>query len=216
MRLLALVCFVVVLVLSPVMAQEVSDEDLARFIRLGIDDKHDDIQAGCMARASGWDGFLQAAATENVETYSVGVSTWLFRVAMEAHVTSQRLLPAPTVDEMRALEQDLVVVSVSPLALTMTGARLLNHIDHVVLRARGDKSNRTVVQPLEVATQDTHTYENLFGASVEASGVLATFEAAPVLEIARLRDVEVLIMTTGGQRKCHVDDKKVRRQFNIW
>ena len=215
--LVGLMLLAVLLAGMPALAQEASDEVLQRFITIGSDDRFDDIQAGCMARTSGWGGLLQVAGTGNVEQYSVGATTWLARVTLEARAAAEKLLPEPPIEDMRLMETErLFVVSISPVALNMTGAALLKDIEHVVLRPRGDGKNEHVVQPREVTAAETMTYENLFGASYNATGVLATFDSTPVLEMAQRKDVEVVIITSGGQRKCNIDDKKIRRQFGIW
>ena len=130
--LVELMLLAVLLAGMPALAQEASDEVLQRFITIGSDDKFDDIQAGCMARTSGWGGLLQVAGTGNVEQYSVGATTWLARVALEARAAAEKLLPEPPIEDMRLMETErLFVVSISPVALNMTGAALLKDIEHV-------------------------------------------------------------------------------------
>ena len=198
--------------------QDVSDVTLQRFIDIGGDDDFGDIRASCRARPSGWGGFLSAAAGAGTRSYSVSLTTWLGRVALEAMSRESKLLPLPTPDDMRLLaEAPSVVVSVSPMALDMPSAALLADIEHVVLRLRGDDDNETVIQPTAVDAADTMQFSNLFGASYEATGIIAAFDAEPVLALAREKDLTAVLITPGGdQIRCNLDDRKIKRQFGIW
>ena len=98
----------------------------------------------------------------------------------------------------------------------MSGAANLaaEPVKHVVLRPHGAKNGRGTIQPLEVAQANSVTYQNLFGARFEATGVVALFDSAAVLQVARRKDVEVVIVTSDGEMKCKLDDKRIRRGYN--
>ena len=73
-------------------------------------------------------GLIQASPP----ALSVGATTWLARVALEARAAAEKLLPEPPIEDMRLMETErLFVVSISPVALNMTGAALLKDIEHV-------------------------------------------------------------------------------------
>ena len=202
---------------GPVTAQEVSDAVLQRYIDIGAEDNFGDIRASCTAKAGGWTQALQQLGTGSVEQYSVGGTTWLARVSISAKETVEKLMPRPTAEAMRALsETQAFVISVSPMALTMSGASMLNDIQHVVLRHRGDDSGETVIQPTAVEAAETRTFTNLFGAGIAVTGVIAAFDQNAVLKLAREKDLTVvLVMRGGGQRRCNLDDTKILRQFGV-
>ena len=57
------------------------------------------------------------------------------------------------------------------------------NVETVVIRPRGDNDGRQVVQPLSVEVTDGTVTSNLFGASVQIFGVVATFSSDAVREI---------------------------------
>ncbi len=202
-----------------IQAQESTDDVIQKFINIGVADDFGDIRASCTARPSGWTQAMQALGNDNnVEQYSVGTTTWLARVAMDAATAKDKLMPAPIVDDVRVFaESPAFVVTASPKALNMTGARLLNDIEHVVLRQRGDDDNETVIQPTSIEASDEYDFSNLFGATVSVDGIIAAFDHDAVLALARKGDLTVVLVTPGGsQRRCNLDDTKIKRQFNIW
>ena len=80
------------------------------------------------------------------------------------------------------------------------------------LRPRG---RRNAVQPLSVELMDGETYSNLFGASVELVGVVATFDSDAVRAIIAERDLEVLLITAARQEfKCNLDDTRLKRGYD--
>ena len=86
----------------------------------------------------------------------------------------------------------------------------------MILRQRGDDDGETVIQPTSMDAADTETYSNLFGATSQATGVIAAFDADQVLKLAQENDLTVVLVTSGGQRTCNLDDTKILRQFGIW
>ena len=86
-------------------------------------------------------------------------------------------------------------------------------VEHVVIRPRGDKEGRKTVQPLSIEFAGSDTAQNLFGGSVELDGFIATFASEDVRQIAKEADVETLVITTGGEFKCNLDDKRILRGY---
>ena len=48
----------------------------------------------------------------------------------------------------------------------------------------------------------------------QLEGVVATFASADVIAIAEGADVEVILITTGGEFKCNLDDTRIKRGYN--
>ena len=69
------------------------------------------------------------------------------------------------------------------------------NVETVVIRPRGDSDGRQVLQPLSVDVTDGTVASNLFGASVQIFGVVATFNSEAVREIIAQSDMEVLLIT---------------------
>ena len=69
--------------------------------------------------------------------------------------------------------------------------------------------------PLGVSlTLASETATNLFGASMELQGVVATFASADVQAIAARGDVEAILITTAGEFKCNLDDTRIKRGYD--
>ena len=89
------------------------------------------------------------------------------------------------------------------------------NVETVVIRPRGDKDGRQVVQPLTVDVTDGTVMSNLFGASVQIFGVVATFSSDAVREIIAQGDIEVLLITGSQEEfKCNLDDTRLQRGYN--
>ena len=89
------------------------------------------------------------------------------------------------------------------------------NVETVVIRPRGDKGGRQVVQPLSVEVTDGTVASNLFGASVQIFGVVATFSSDAVREIIAQNDMEVLLITGSREEfKCNLDDTRLQRGYN--
>ena len=73
---------------------------------------------------------------------------------------------------------------------------------------------RYTVQPLTLDVAGSETVGNLFGATAELQGVVATFASSDVRTIAEDNDVEVILVTTGGEFKCNLDDTRILRGYN--
>ena len=89
------------------------------------------------------------------------------------------------------------------------------NVETVVIRPRGDSDGRQVVQPLSVDVTDGTVASNLFGASVQIFGVVATFNSEAVREIIAQSDMEVLLITGSREEfKCNLDDTRLQRGYN--
>ena len=87
-------------------------------------------------------------------------------------------------------------------------------IETIVVRPRGDNEGRQTVHPLSVETMDGTTTANLFGASIELFGAVATFNSDDIRRIVENADLEALVITRTGEFKCNLDDTRLKRGFN--
>ena len=200
-----------------------SEEAIQAAIDLGYRDKLGDIVPSCIASPGlgrTFRGALNAGLTgggARIETYSVSGMSPLARAADIAREHANKHMPPPQpTDVSVTVGRDVFTVHISPQAGTMSGAANLaaEPVKHVVLRPHGAKNGRGTIQPLEVAQANSVTYQNLFGARFEATGAVALFDSGAVLQVARRKDVEVVIVTSDGEMKCKLDDKRIRRGYN--
>ena len=142
------------------------------------------------------------------------------RVAEYAADLRKRYEPTPEATDdhiVGMVSEDAFTVWIRPRSAgsMVTAARLADTgVEHVVIRPRGDNEGRQTVQPLTIDVAGSSTVGNLFGASVELTGVVATFASADVIAIAEDADVEVILITTGGEFKCNLDDTRILRGYN--
>ena len=82
-------------------------------------------------------------------------------------------------------------------------------IETIVVRPRGDSEGRRTVHPLSVDMMDGTTTANLFGASIELFGAVATFNSDDIRRIVEDADLEALVITLNGEFKCNLDDTRL-------
>ena len=70
------------------------------------------------------------------------------------------------------------------------------------------------MHPLSVETTDGTTAANLFGASIDLFGAVATFDSDAIRRIVKDADLEALVITRTGEFKCNLDDTRLERGFN--
>ena len=84
-------------------------------------------------------------------------------------------------------------------------------IKHVVMRRRKTKGEE-VIQPLEVEISSAD-YGNLLGANFSANIASARFDPTQVLDLASRGDLEAIIITSKGEKRCWVDNDKLIPMF---
>ena len=227
MRFFSVVVSVVILQ-AVVTAQDYSAADINAAISFGTQKHTNRIQSSCSASIGGfWNKMGEIATSERdsdgqlhgVRKYEILGQPPLARLADFSEGAKARYQPIP------AAEDDLVLEILSDNVFTVwakpdsegsmvTAARLADTgVEHVVIRPRGDKHGRETVQPLTVGVADVFMEQNLFGASVQLEGIVATFASDDVINIAKKKDVEVLLITTSGEFKCNLDDKRIMRGY---
>ena len=227
MRIFSVVVGVVILQ-SVVTAQDYSAADITTAISFGTQKHANRIQSSCSAGIGGfWNKLGEIATSERdsdgqshgVRKYEILGQSPLARVADFAERAKARYQPIP------AAEDDLVLEILSDNVFTVwakpdsegsmvTAARLADTgVEHVVIRPRGDQHGRATVQPLTVDVAGVAIEHNLFGVGVELEGIVATFASDDVINIAKTRDVEVILITTSGEFKCNLDDKRIMRGY---
>ena len=202
-----------------------TDAQIAAAIDFGYHNGDDlnDIQHTCTAAVGGlWNRLAESLSTgegQPLRKWRIHGQPPLARVAQEADFAARRYTGKPSPDDVRDLIGDnLFTVWAEPDtgADLRTAANLrATQIGTVVGRARGDRDGRNVLQPLSVELMDGTVSSNLYGASVEVFGVVATFDSAAVQEIIAQKDFEVLVITdTREEFKCNLDDTRLKRGYN--
>lgn len=85
-------------------------------------------------------------------------------------------------------------------------------INHVVIRP--EDRDEGVVQPLSFETEPVK-FSNLFGAQFTSTRGLSTFSAEGALAASEDRDLEVVVITPAGERRCNVDNDDIKRMFQM-
>ena len=206
-----------------------SQADIEAAIDIGVRDRVDRIQHSCTAEIGGFWNKLGEALTaqqgsfgqwHGIRKFRITGQPPMSRVARYAADARRRYEPAPqpTDDHIVGMvSDDVFTVWIQPDAAgsMVTAARLADTgVEHVVIRPRGDKEGRYTVQPLTLDVAGAESVTNLFGASVQLEGVVATFASADVIAIAEDTDIEVILVTTGGEFKCNLDDTRMKRGYN--
>jgi hypothetical protein len=207
----------VVIFQAVVTAQDYSAADITTAISFGTKKDVNRIQSSCSARISGFWNKLGEA--DGIREYEILGQSPLARVADFAEGAKARYQPIPTAEDDHILEilsDNIFTVWAVPDAggSMTTAARLADTgVEHVVIRPRGDKQGRATVQPLTVDVAGVDTVSNLFGMSVQLEGIVATFASDDVINIVKIRDVEVILITTSGEFKCNLDYKRIMRGY---
>ena len=198
-------------------------------INIGVRDQVDRIQHSCTADIGGFWNKLGEALTaqqgafgqwHGIRKFRITGQPPMSRVARYAADARRRYepTPQPTDDHIVGMiSNDVFTLWIRPEARgsMVTAARLADTgVEHVVIRPRGDKEGRYTVQPLTLDIAGAESVTNLFGASIQLEGVVATFSSRDVIAIAEDADVEVILITTGGEFKCNLDDTRIKRGYN--
>ena len=193
-----------------------SRAEIEAAIEIGVRDRVDRIQHACHASVSGfWNKLGEAMAARQSgrrrRKFRITGQPPMARVARYAGDARRRDEPTPqaTDDHIVAMTAD----DVFTVWIVRTD-EMFTAVEHVVIRPRGDGEGRFTVQPLTIDVAGSESATNLFGASVELQGVVATFASADVIAIVEDNDVEVILMTTGGEFKCNLDDTRIKRGYN--
>ena len=182
----------------------------------------DRIMHSCNANVGGfWNRLnetLNTAEGQPLRAWRIHGQPPLARIAQEADFARRRYTGRPNADDVRDLiGDDVFTIWAEPdtSADMRTAANLqATNIETVVIRPRGDSEGRRVVQPLSVEGTDGVVESNLFGASVQIFGVVATFSSDAVREIVAARDLEVLLIASGEEFKCNLDDTRLKRGYD--
>ena len=213
---------------APADAQPYSAEDLGFALEQGLRGDADRLQDSCDASVGGfWNKLNEALqSTQGADGSYHGVRRFritgqppLARVAWHAEQSKKQYRPMPLPDDEAVLDMvrdDIFTVWANPDTggSMITAARLADTgVEHLVLRPRGDKDGRQAIQPIFIELAGEQTARNLFGATVELEGVVASFDSQEVIEIAKEADVEAVLITSAGEFKCNLDDNRILRGY---
>ena len=171
----------------------------------------------CHAKPGFWREFGTALATNMANQthytggYWVTFASNLGLVGLAAHKAKERY------EEFKISEVDSILrapsftLFASASTASAGNLRAAGEIKHVVIRRRKTK-REDVIQPMNVET-DANMFNNLFGAQFVQSTAIVRFDYRQVLDIASRGDVEAVIVTTAGERRCWVDNKKIQKMY---
>ena len=199
-----------------------SDEHIGGAIDVGWNDDLDRVMHTCTANIGGfWNTLSEVLTTETgqpLRAFRIHGQPPLARVAQEADFARRAYSGKPNPDDVRDIVgADVFTIWAEPEAEgdMRTAANLqATGIETIVVRPRGDSDGRQTVHPLSVETMDGTTTANLFGASIDLFGAVATFDSDQIRGIIAERDLEALVITQNGEFKCNLDDTRLKRGFN--
>ena len=199
-----------------------TDAQIAAAVDVGWNDDLDRIMHSCTANIGGfWNRLSETISTtegQPLRAFLIHGQPPLSRVAQEADFARRAYSGRPEPDDVRDLVgDDVFTVWAEPEADgdMRTAANLeATGIETIVVRPRGDDVGRQTVHPLSVETMDGTTTANLFGASIELFGAVATFNSDDIRRIVENADLEALVITRTGEFKCNLDDTRLKRGFN--
>ena len=199
-----------------------TDTQIAAAVDVGWNDDLDRMMHSCTANIGGlWNRLSEALSTgegQPLRAFRIHGQPPLSRVAQEADFARRAYTGKPSPNDVRDLVgDDVFTVWAEPEAVgdMRTAANLqATGIETIVVRPRGDNEGRQTVHPLSVETMDGTTTANLFGASIELFGAVATFNSDDIRRIVENTDLEALIITQTGEFKCNLDDTRLKRGFN--
>lgn len=222
-RLIA-VCLVLVLS-APVLAQSLrvhtlSDEEVQATIDAALDDDDvlDDLSRDCRANPGFGErlGANLVGGAHHTGGYRVTFTSHYGQIALAVKDSERNYMPAPAPDDISDdLREPVLSLWIEPLGdtnRTDSTIDLSASINHVVIRPEDREEG--VIQPIEFSTEPV-TFQNLLGAEFVSTRALATFPADSALEASLERDLEVVLITEAGERRCNVDNDRIFRMFHL-
>ena len=196
------------------------DAGVQAAIEAGADeDARDDLSRDCRANP----GFGEILVSSLVDSgishtggYRVTFTSHYGQIAMAVADRETKYMPPPALDDIPFdLREPALSLWIEPITDDDHDGtiELSVSIDHVVIRPE-DRPAGTI-QPLEINTEPTVTFQNLFGAEFVSTRAVATFPADSALEAAADRDLEVVTITPAGERRCNVDNDRIYRMFHL-
>jgi hypothetical protein len=224
MKLLSLVAGIVTVSSSVLAAQALlTDAQVTASIRAGGDKKQlNTLIAECTAApgfgeslGASFNAGLNRSAVTNTGTYRATFTSHYGLIALAAAERQRRYEPAPTVadisEDLRAPRLHLWIEPQGDSAAIDRTVDLAAAIDHVIIRAE-DRPQQSA-QPVAMTTEPV-AFANLLGAQFTTTRALAIFEMESALSLSKERDLEVVVITKAGERKCNVSKDRVRRMFD--
>lgn len=195
-----------------------TDSEVQAALNIGLDGNEiNKVRRYCDARA----GFgqilgqsLMNTGTTTLGRFRATMSSNIGEIALIAYEKKRKYQPVGLEDVPAGLREPAAFVSIAPLGDSVADGQvdLPSLIEHVIVRPKGNKDG--AVQPLNIQTNPTYL-QNLFGAVIAANTAVVSFPAQAIYEIAQNDDVEIVVITAAGERKCDINDDDIRRMFDL-
>ena len=195
-----------------------TDSEVQAALDVGLDGNEiNKVRRYCDARA----GFGQILGQSLINTgtttlgrFRATMSSNIGEIALIAYEKKRKYQPVGLEDVPAELREPAAFVSIAPLGDSFADGQvdLPSLIEHVIVRPQGSKDG--AVQPLSIQTNPTYL-QNLFGAVIAANTAVVSFPAQAIYEIAQNDDVEIVVITAAGERKCDINDDDIRRMFDL-
>ena len=195
-----------------------TDSEVQAALDIGLDgDEIKKVRRYCDARAGFGEtlgGSLFNSGTTSLGQFRVTMSSNIGEIALIAYEKKRRYQPVGLEDVPAELREPAAFVSIAPLGDSAADGQidLPSLIEHVIARPQGDEYG--AVQPLSIQTNPTYL-QNLLGAQIAANTAIVSFPAQAIYEIAENDDVEIVVITAAGERKCDINDDDIRRMFDL-
>lgn len=190
-----------------------TDAQITEAIKSGESKKFNHLVSDCVAKA-GLGQSMAASLAGGVQrdgAFTVTISGNAGRVAFMA-AQAKRLYRKFSIDNVSEdLRAPTIVVSVDPRdpARGSNSISIAAPIEHVVLKS---KVNPDVsLQPEKVNTEPVE-WSNLMGGKVEGNRAVAFFDYRAVRELP-VGDIDVVVVTPAGERRCKIGTKDRNKLF---
>jgi len=194
---------------------KLTDAEVLAAIQAGEGKKYDGFVSTCTATAGFGEGFAAnvAGGLQQNGSYTVVVSGNTGRIASlaaNAKRLYKKFAPQDVTDELRS---PAVFVAVEPNNPPRDPkvVSVPAPIQQIVLKSKTNPN--TVAQPTKIDTEPVE-FSNLVGGKFASNRAIATFDLASFLELPS-GDVDVVIVTEPGERRCKIGTKDRARLFPL-
>jgi hypothetical protein len=204
-----------VLCATSAQAQALDDAAVGAALQAGVAKKYSDMVSLCIAGpgfGAGLGGAL-AGGIQPTGAFTVTTSGAQGRLAALAAEGKRLYKPFTLADVTPELrDASTAFISVDPHSPTKNQNTLevASPIDRIVLKSKASPDR--VLQPSDIKLTPQQ-WSNLMGGKVDGTSALATFPVAGIKELPP-GDIDVVIITAAGERRCKISDKDRARLFS--
>jgi hypothetical protein len=206
--------FVLSITSTPLLAQQLDDAAVSAALQAGASKKYYEMVSTCIA-SPGFGAGLGASMAGGVQPigdFDVVTTAAAGRIAFLAAEGKRLYKPFTATDvtaELRNEDTAFVIVNPKTPRMNQKTYEVPSLIERVVLKSKTDPNR--VAQPTNVDLVPQE-WSNLMGGKIEGNSAVATFAVSDVKELPP-GDVDVVIITRDGERRCKINTKDRTKLF---